>query len=110
MPEGGIVQGEQLNDRVEDDASALAVVTLSLASLGFLLGVLGLRGGGWCAAMGIVTTLLMARAAFDPFGPEVTFHQGYTFTLFFLIWAAVLHGVRAWRRRRGDPDWTAERA
>jgi hypothetical protein len=110
VPEGGIVEGERLNERVEDDASALAVVTLSLASLGFLLGALGLRGGGWCAATGILTTLLMARAAFEPFGPEVTFHEGYTFTLFFLIWAAVLHGVRAWRRRRGDPYWTAERA
>jgi hypothetical protein len=116
VPEGGVVDGEELGARVENDASALATATLAVASVGFLLGILGLRGGGWCAAIGLATTLLMARSAVDVFGPEVTFHEGYTLTLLLFLWALVLHAARAWRRRRqhgshrgSEPYWTAER-
>ena len=65
-----------------------------------MLGIAGLRGGGWCAAIGLTTAILAARNAFTLFGPDVTLHEGYTFTLLLFLWAGVLHGTRAWRRRR----------
>lgn len=100
VPEGGAIDGADLSAQVEDEASGFAVVTLAAAALGLVLGIAGLRGGGWCAAIGLATTILMARSAFTLFGPDVTFHEGYTFTLLLFLWAGVLHGARAWRRRR----------
>jgi hypothetical protein len=104
VPEGGTVNGADLGEQVEDEASTLAAITLGVAGLGLLLGVVGRRGGGWCAAVGLVTTILIGGQAFSVFGPEITLHEGYTFTLLLFLWACVLHGARAWRRRRRRPS------
>ena len=100
VPEGGAIDGVDLSAQVEEEASGFAVVTLAAAALGLGLGIAGLRGGGWCAAVGLATTILMARNALTLFGPDVTFHEGYTFTLLLFSWAGLLHVARAWRRRR----------
>jgi hypothetical protein len=134
VPEGRTMDGADLSAQVENDASGLALVTLAAAALGLLLGVAGVRGGGWCAAIGLTTAILAARNAFTLFGPDVTFHEGYTFTVLLFLWAWVLHGARAWRRlrrgrahvpapghqpgptegssspRRSDPYWSAQLA
>jgi len=100
VPEGGPVEGRQLGDRVEDETSPQAAATLAIAALGLLIGVLGLpRGEGWCAAAGIVTTLLMLQGI-DLFGADVTIHTGYSLTLLLFVWAAVLHCLRRLARRR----------
>ena len=133
VPEGGAIDGVDISAQVEEEASGFAVATLAAAALGLVLGIAGLRGGGWCAAIGLATTILMARNALTLFGPDVSFHEGYTLTLLLFLWAGVLHAARAWRRRRrrapvprprhdpapaedssshrrSDPYWTAQLA
>ena len=100
VPDGGLVEGDQLGALVEGKASILAAITLVLASLGLTLGMLGRRGGGWCASGGILALVAIAWQAFDFYGPEVTFLEGYTSMLLLFLWAAVLHAARAWKRRR----------
>ena len=78
----------------------LALATLAAAALGLALGIAGLRVAAGAPPSGPPTTILMARKAFTLFGPDVTFHEGYTLTLLLFLWAGVLHGARAWRRRR----------
>ena len=132
VPEGGAIDGVDISAQVDERASGFAMATMAAAALGLALGIAGLRGGGWCAAIGLATTLLMARKAVTLFGPDVTVHEGYTLTLLLFLWAGVLHGARAWRRRRrarvprpghepapaegssfhrrSDPYWTAQLA
>ena len=56
------------------------------------------KGPGWCAAVGLAATLLLASQALQLFGPTITFHSGYLLTLLLFLWASAVHARRAWRR------------
>jgi hypothetical protein len=131
VPEGGTVGDRDISAQVEDKGSVLAVLILAAAALGLVAGVLRLpRGEGWCAAVGLALTLALLYQLVTSMA-SATIYEGYTFTLLLFVWAAVLHGARAWRRRRrphapdaaeiepveassshrkSDPYWTAQLA
>lgn len=105
VPQGGIVDDEgdkaDIGDRVEDEDSTLAAVILVLAVLGLALGVRGVeKGPGWCASIGVVTTLALDSEGigFSLGGPDIDLRIGYWLTLLLFLWAALLHGWRAMRR------------
>jgi hypothetical protein len=101
-PAGTIASGEFLDDRIENDASKLAMSAFASAVLGFALAALGRKGAGWLAASGLVSSVLLGANAFQPFGPTVVLHSGYWLTLLLFLCAAVLHASRALRRRRAS--------
>jgi hypothetical protein len=89
VPAGGRVHEEEcsadLAQCVETRASAEATLALLAAALGSLLAAFGAsRGVGWCAAGGLVATLLLSDI-FDPLGAEVAFHSGYVATLLVFV-------------------------
>lgn len=100
VPEGGTIGDRDISAQVEDRGSLLAVLILTAAALGLVAGVLRLpRGEGWSAAVGLVLTLALLYRLVSSLA-SATIYEGYTFTLLLFAWAAVLHGARAWRRRR----------
>jgi hypothetical protein len=89
VPAGGRVHEDEcsadLAQCVETRASAEATLALLAAALGSLLAAFGAsRGVGWCAAGGLVATLLLSDI-FDPLGAEVAFHSGYVATLLVFV-------------------------
>jgi hypothetical protein len=129
VPEGGTLGDSDIGAQVEEKGSVLAMLILTAAALGLVAGVLRLpRGEGWCAAVGLGLTLALLYQGVNSLA-LATIYKGYTFTLLLFVWAAVLHGARAWRRRRrthapdvaeidpvkgpsshrkSDPYWTAQ--
>jgi hypothetical protein len=111
VPAGGVTHdGSVLGEEVEDDATLFAVAALAAAVFGFALSAFGVvKGPGWVAAVGLVSTLLMAQSTVDVFGPTITFHIGYLLTLLLFLAASVLYAWRAIKRRRannqdGEPE------
>lgn len=100
VPEGGIVDGGELGQLVEDEASGTAAAMLAVSVLGLLLGAVGRPGGGWCAVLGLAALLRLGWSSATVFGPEVTFHEGYGLMFLLFLWILVLHTVQAWKRRR----------
>lgn len=82
VPQGGNVdEGADctgdISRCVESQGSALATAAFVAALLGFALGLLRFRRGpGWCAAAGLLMTLLLGTNALEPLGPTVTFRSG----------------------------------
>ena len=106
VPPGGTIDeppdcSGELSRCVERSSSGLATAALVAAVLGFALGVLGVaKGPGWCAAAGLIATLLLGWKAVEPFGADVTFHSGYLSMLLLFASTSVLHVKRAWGRHR----------
>jgi hypothetical protein len=101
VPAGGIVDGKQLGDHVEEEASSLAMAAFASAVVGFFLTALGrVKGPGWLAAAGLTSTLLLGSDGFDIYGPTITYRAGYVLTLFLFTAASFLFAARAIKRRR----------
>jgi len=99
VDEGSDCSGD-LSTCVENRGSFVAELALFAAGLGFLLGAIGLqKGPGWCSGVALLAMLDLAATPFDIFGPDVSFHWGFDSALALCGWAAVLHLVRARRRR-----------
>jgi hypothetical protein len=105
VPKGGVLDepgdcSTYIGTCVENASSGTAAVALLAALLGLAIGVIGVaRGPGWCAAVGLGALLVM------PFegglvGPDVNLRSGYVSAFCSLLVACLLHGWRAWARRR----------
>jgi hypothetical protein len=101
VPEGGVVNDADLAEQIEGEGSGLALVTLVACVLGVLLGLIRMSWGeGWCAAAGLVTTLILGVKAANSLA--TTLHAGYLLALLLFLCAAVLHASRDLRRRRAS--------
>ena len=102
VPGGGSVNGgEQLGEEVEAEASPLAMAAFAAAVVGLVVTALGVvKGPGWLAAAGLISTLLLGSDGLDPFGPTINFRVGYVLTLLLFIALSVLFAARAIKRRR----------
>jgi len=110
VPRGGVLdEGDRcsrdISDCAEASSSAGATVALLAAALGSLLAAFGVaRGGGSCAAVGLIATVDLAMPAFSFEGPEIDFHAGYfAMLLLFLAVAVILVIRRALRAAHGEP-------
>ena len=112
VPAGGPVHEEEcsadLAQCVERRASAEATLALLAAALGSLLAAFGAsRGVGWCAAGGLVATLLLSNI----FGfAEIDLHSGYFATLLLFLLLSLGYVARAAIRRFTDAETTVELA
>src|SRR5439155_21775599 len=84
VPQGGVIDDEgdraDISDRVEDEDSTLAAITLGLAVLGVALGVRGIqKGPGWCGSAGVLATLGLDRRSIglELGGRTIDRHSGY---------------------------------
>lgn len=106
VPKGGVLDeapdcSSEISVCVERKASFTAQLALALALIGLVLGALGIvKGPGWVASATLGTLVTLALEPFDMLGPDVTLHAGMQLALLLATWATVLHGWRAWRRRR----------
>ena len=111
VPHGGTFADEdgaraEISDRVEHKSSITATLTLLAAVAGLSLGLLGRRGTGWCAVIGLVLAFILgANTGADMFsGSDVTYRAGYWATLALFGWATLVQLARAvlpwWRDRR----------
>jgi hypothetical protein len=113
VPAGGPVHEEEcsgdLAQCVEARASAEATLALLAAALGSLLAAFGAsRGVGWCAAGGLVATLLLSNI-FD-FGAEIDLHSGYFGTLLLFLLLSLGYAARGAIRRFTDAETNVELA
>ena len=105
VPQGGYVDegsdcSADLSTCVEQHASFPAEIALLAALLGCALGLLAVqRGPGWCAGVALVAMLYIVWQTAATFA-DVTYHAGLDGALALSAWAAVVHLVRARRRRR----------
>ena len=112
VPAGGPIHEEDcsadLAQCVESRASAEATLALLAAALGSLLAAFGAsKGVGWCAAGGLVATLLLSNI----FGfAEIRFHSGYVATLLLFLVLSLGYGARPAIRRFMDAETTVELA
>lgn len=96
-----------LHEKVEGDATLLALLTLAAAGVGLGLVVANRTGAGVCAGGGLVglqLILWVGMASWDDFG----LYEGYWLSLLAFATAGVTHlvvAVRA-RRRAGRRSWT----
>jgi hypothetical protein len=105
VPHGGQVDegsdcSADLSTCVEQHASFPAEIALLAALLGCALGLLAVqKGPGWCAGVASVAMLDLVWQTVGTFA-NVTYHPGLDGALALSAWAAVVHLVRARRRRR----------
>jgi hypothetical protein len=105
VPSGGKVDegadcSTDLSVCVERQGSFSAEVAVIAASIGCLLALFGIqKGPGWCAGAAFAAMLELGWASAASLA-DVNFHAGFKCALALSAWAAVLHLVRAVRRRR----------
>jgi hypothetical protein len=105
VPNGGRVDegsdcSADLSTCVEHDASFPAEIALLAALIGCALGLLGIqKGPGWCAGVALVAMVDLLWQTVGTFA-NVTYHAGLDGALALSALAAVMHLVRAVRRRR----------
>lgn len=105
VPKGGHLDeapdcSSDISACVEREASLPAEIALAAAIVGFILAALGVtKGPGWCAgvAFGAMVKLLFTDSIL---GPDIRYRSGFEAALGLSAWAAVVHLVRAVRRRR----------
>jgi len=107
VPHGGTFKDDngrksELSDRVESNSSLTATIVLLLAAGGLAFGLLGMRGTGWCASLGLLFTLALGLNIADA---DVTYRPGYWSTLLLFVWACLVHIGRAIRNRWVDRQY-----
>jgi hypothetical protein len=98
--------GDNLKDEIESQASVWALIALIAAVVGVALGLLGRRGAGIAASVGLFAIITLFATAFNT-NATVEFEDGYVSAaaLFGLAaaWQAVIAIRRVRARRRAPP-------
>ena len=92
---------------VERAGGLVTDLAFGAAIVGLFLGLLGVaRGPGWCAAVGLGALLVLPLSLMNLAEDNVSLHTGYPIALLLLLWAGVLHLLRAAKRVRTRRDST----
>lgn len=91
--------GDNLKDEIEAQTSVWALFALLAAVAGLVLGLLGRRGAGIAASVGLCAMLALSATAFNT-EATVEFEAGYRGAAWLFGLAAVWQAVVAIRRRR----------
>jgi hypothetical protein len=95
-------EGEPLSAAIEDRSSGMAILMLTCALAGLVLGLANRLGAGIATSAGLTVTALLWTRVFDPSldSPDVQPRVGFELATAFYVVLAIWHIVLRSRRRR----------